>query len=297
MATYNGARFVQEQLDSIAAQIGVDWQLVVSDDGSTDETAAIVAAFSRAHPGRVRWVEGPRQGPCANFRHLINHIPANADLVAFSDQDDVWTPLKLERAVHALSQEPSGKCALYCSRTIVVNDDLTHKSLSRKLRVNPSFSNAIIQNIAGGNTMVINRHAVKLMKAVNSEAGEIVIHDWWIYQIITGVGGAVFFDHEPCVMYRQHGNNVIGHRSGFYEAIQRIISADLKKWNKTNVAALTASSHRFTTSNKKTLDAFNRAISSQTVFRRLHALWQSGVHRQSMHSNIALWIDALMNRL
>lgn len=300
MATYNGARYVQEQLDSFAAQIGVDWRLIVSDDGSTDETAAIVAAFSRANPGRVRWVEGPRQGACANFRHLIAHIPADADFVAFSDQDDVWMPLKLGRAIHHLSQATSDQRALYCSRTQIVNGDLIPQGLSRALRKKPSFSNAIVQNIAGGNTMVLNRAAIALIKSANAEAGEIVIHDWWVYQIVTGGDGLIIFDREPCLMYRQHSNNMIGDNSGFFAAMRRImmiLSGELARWNRLNVVALAASSHRFTISNQKTLAAFTRAVNAPTLLRRLHALWQSGAYRQSIQSNVALWLAALINRL
>lgn len=300
MAVYNGTRFLQGQLDSFAAQEGVDWRLIASDDGSTDDSAAIVARFAAAHPGRVEWVDGPHAGAEANFRSLLDRTPDSADYAAFSDQDDVWLPGKLSRAVAALERVAPGQPALYCSRTRVVDDDLRPRGLTRRLRRRPSFRNALVQNIAGGNTMVMNRAAVVLLKAAHAEAGPVAIHDWWVYQMITGVDGPVIFDDEPGLLYRQHDQNEIGANAGFRAAWGRakmLAQGRFARWNRMNAAALMASAHRLTLPNRKALIAFDKALRAPRLRDRLGALWASGAYRQSRQSNIALWIAALTGKL
>ena len=124
MATCNGAAHLAEQLESLAAQKLPPGLLVVSDDGSTDATRAILAGFAAAHPAlTVRLGEGPRKGSALNFLSLILGLDADAvDLVAISDQDDVWLPAKLGRAAAALAGVAPGRPAR-CGGTSLVGDE------------------------------------------------------------------------------------------------------------------------------------------------------------------------------
>ncbi|MDS9469137.1 glycosyltransferase family 2 protein [Paracoccus sp. MBLB3053] len=300
MAVYNGQRFLQEQLDSFVAQDGVDWSLTASDDGSTDGSADIIAAFAALHPGRVEQVQGPRNGVAENFRHLLSFVPTSADFAAFSDQDDVWLPGKLSRAVSMLEKVTDGRPALYCSRTRIVSCDLGQRGLSRDISRPPSFRNALVQNIASGNTIVLNRAAVDLLQAAHAEAGPVPIHDWWAYQIIAGAGGEIVFDREPALLYRQHGENSIGANAGLRslrERVQMTMRGRFASWHRMNTAALSASSHRMTEANRQILTDFQNALNTPSTLRRLKALRQSGAYRQTWTSNAALWVAAIINRL
>ena len=122
LGTFNGAQYLEEQLESFKDQSHVDWVLWTSDDGSTDGTVSIVKEFaSRIGSNRVKQFEGPRKGFAANFLHLVCNPNLKADAYAYSDQDDVWMKNKLERAAAFLSAVPANKPALYCSRTLYVD--------------------------------------------------------------------------------------------------------------------------------------------------------------------------------
>src|SRR5438309_1268928 len=105
MATHNGSKHIQEQLDSFVSQTHSNWELIVSDDGSTDETRAIVDEFAQTISQKVLTVEGPRQGFWKNFLSLVDRTEeAHGDFFAYSDQDDIWLPDKLERATRWLGK-------------------------------------------------------------------------------------------------------------------------------------------------------------------------------------------------
>lgn len=296
MALCNGARFLREQLDSIAAQEGVGWRLLAADDGSIDATRAILAAFAADHPGRgIALIEGRRRGPAANFLHLIRAADPDSPFTAFADQDDVWLPGKLARAVAALADVPAGLPALHCGRTVICDARLRPLGLSPPVRLPPSFRNALVQNIAGGNTMVLNRAALRLAQAAAGEAGAVVMHDWWLYQLVSGAGGLVLHDPRPMVLYRQHGGNVIGSNASLAARLRRIrlvAAGVLREWNETNIAALGASAHRLTPENRALLAAFAKAKRAP-LRTRLAGLARLGLYRQSRGGRIGYWAAAV----
>jgi len=210
IATYNGGPFLGEQLCSLEAQSEADWILVARDDLSTDATSIILDQFAaRSRPRRlVRLVSGPaRLGALGNFLTLLKHAPP-AHSYAFCDQDDVWLPEKLSRAVHALASEPEDLPVLYCARQQIVDGALRELCLSPDLNRRPSLQNALVQNIATGCTIVMNEAARRAVLAAQPPSG--TLHDWWSYLVVTAVGGHVVFDPHPVILYRQHGANAVG---------------------------------------------------------------------------------------
>ncbi len=198
MGMYNGAAHLQDQLDSYIAQSHRNWSLIISDDGSTDESPRIARAFARAHPDRAIEIRpGPRRGFARNFLSLLQAAPGDVPFVALSDQDDVWFPARLERAVKALHVMDPATPALYCGATLVCDETLAPLGVSATLRRDPDFRNALVQSIGGGNTMVLNHAATALAAAAAAEASDPVSHDWWLYQIVTGCGGVVLHDPDP----------------------------------------------------------------------------------------------------
>lgn len=301
LATYNGAAALRAQLDSYLEQSQPPALILISDDGSSDDTRAIVAAFAAAHPElRIELHDGPRMGAAQNFLSLLRHCPDWIDIAALSDQDDVWLPEKLRRGARALTEAAApDRCLLYCGRSWECDENLGNRRLSRGLKRPATFRHALVQNLAGGNTMMLNRPALDLLRDASHEARKLVVHDWWIYQIITGTGGRVIFDDAPLLFYRQHGGNLIGANRGLqakHKRLKMLVSGRFRRWNTVNISALNASAYRLTAENRQILRVFSEER-NRSVFRRLRMVWQTGLYRQGMQGSLSLYLAALLRRI
>jgi glycosyltransferase involved in cell wall biosynthesis len=300
LCTYNGGRYLAEQLASIHGQSHPDWQVWASDDASTDDTRSLLARTRAAwRDDRLTVLAGPAQGFIANFLSLACNPDIRAPYFAYADQDDIWEADKFARALAWLCAVPADVPALYCGRTRLIEEDGTEAGLSPLfVRRPPSFRNALVQSIAGGNTMVFNAAA----RALLMEAGPAVrpiSHDWWTYQLVTGCGGRVFYDTTPSVRYRKHGRQVFGSNVGLIPRLQRAVLAmggRFKTWTETNTTALRTMRHRFTPENQRIFDLLCAARRG-SLARRLVALKQSGIHRQGLVDNVGLYTTVVLKRL
>ena len=222
LATRNGAAFLQEQLDSYRTQTYQNWELVVSDDGSTDDTIKIIEEFAKQVPQRVVVRRGPQIGFWQNFVSLVRSDDIDGDLFAYSDQDDVWFPEKLAKAVSWFEARPTDQPAVYFTRTELMEESGAPIGFSPLFVRAPTFQNALVQNIGGGNTMVFNRAARLALRATPADVA-LVSHDWWTYQVVTGIGGTAHYDPWPSLRYRQHGLNLVGANKGLWARLVRII--------------------------------------------------------------------------
>jgi glycosyltransferase involved in cell wall biosynthesis len=299
LCTYNGARFLPAQLDSLAAQTFADWQLFVSDDGSSDDTLAIVSQYKDrlgAAPVQVR--KGPCQGFVKNFLSLACDPALAFDFYAYCDQDDVWQPEKLARAVERLSSGPPHVPAMYCSRTMLIDDQDRTLGYSRAYRRQPSFHNALVQSLASGNTIVLNEAARRLLMACGSDA-KIPSHDWWSYLLVSGAGGTVYYDQEPQVRYRMHGQNVIGTNTGLRNRIRRLYMLSrgrFVRWTEMHVAALEPFRPHMTPDNRALYDLF-RASRQRGFFGRQIGFLKSGVYRQTFLDNLGLIVAVVVRKI
>ena len=297
LATLNGEAFLDEQLASLAAQDVLHLDVVASDDGSTDGTLSILRDWqARWTKGMFTIVNGPGQNFAENFRALMCLPDDRVDYVAFSDQDDVWDSDKLSTAILALEGEAGP--ALYGGRTRLVDARLQPLGLSPLFSRPPHFRNAIVQSLAGGNTMVLNRAGFVLVSASARRTG-FVSHDWWCYLIVSGAGGRVHYDPVPRIAYRQHGNNTIGDNSGLRARIHRmrlLLDGQFKRWNDANLAALDACADMLTEDTHTTLERF-RSIRSVSRVGGLRILRSSGIYRQLFASRLTLAIAALMRKV
>lgn len=299
MCTYQGERFLREQLESIKAQTVGDWILHVSDDGSTDSTLAILDEYRREWGEKRMTVRrGPERGFRANFLSLACEPSIEADYFAFADQDDVWDADKLEVALRWLESMPAGTPALYCGRTRLIDEagrPIGYSPLFPKPFV---FENAIAQSGGGGNTMVFNAAA----RALLIEAGADVVvqtHDWWAYILVSGCGGAVHYDRTPKVGYRQHGRNIVGSNAswaGRLRRLHRILLGQFRTMNDRNIAALARVHHRLSPRGRAVLDEFARAR-ERSLIPRLLGIRRSGIYCQTPISNLALMSAALFKKL
>lgn len=299
LCTYHGQHYLVEQLDSLAMQTYQNWVVWASDDGSRDATRAILERYSRQW-GRARLSvdTGPAQGFAFNFLSLTCKSDIRADYYAYSDQDDIWEADKLQRAIDCLRQVPAGVPALYCSRTRLVDANNQEIGLSPLFSQPPSFANALMQNIGGGNTMVFNDAARQLLCEAGPEV-DVSLHDWWAYLLISGCGGRVVYDAYPSLRYRQHGGNVVGMNAGWRARANRVRmlwSGWFRRLSDRNVEALQSVRGRLTPENRMVFDRFSSARNRWLV-PRLIGLKQSGIYRQTWLGNLGLVAAAIFKKI
>lgn len=299
LCTYHGQHYISEQLDSFAAQTHANWEVWASDDGSEDDTLATLEAYQQKWaPGRLSIIRGPARGFAANFLSLTCTTGICADYYAYSDQDDIWEVDKLERAVRWLETIPADIPALYCSRTRLVDPDNNEIGLSPLFLKPPSFANALMQNIGGGNTMVFN-HAARALLCEAGKSAPVNTHDWWTYMVITGCGGQVFYDLYPTLRYRQHDGNLVGMNSSWgarFKRIHMLSKGNFRNWNENNIKALRALSYRLTPENRAILECFAKAR-EMSLIPRLIYLKRCGIYRQTLLGNLGLIAAAIFNKI
>lgn len=220
MSTYNGEEYIREQLDSILAQNYPDVDILIRDDGSTDDTFVILKEYEEMH-NNITAYQGKNIGVNKSFFELLRK--SNADYIGFCDQDDYWLPEKIERAVEQLEQM-SGP-ALYCSAKTLVNANLEPLESQQDARLIPGFGNAVIESICSGCTTLMNRELVNIIKERLPE--DVIHHDWWCYMVATYLG-SMYYDKNSYIYYRQHGRNEVGASGSAWDMI-KAKARDLKK--------------------------------------------------------------------
>lgn len=212
LSAYNGEHYIEEQIRSILEQSWSEVTVLIRDDGSRDGTVHIVKRMIGEHPERIGLIEGDNLGVVGSFFELLKQAAPDADFYCFCDQDDVWLPHKVESAVNRLkSSTNSEKPAMVFTSTQLTDGDLNPMGVwPQPPRREPSFYNALYENVAIGATITINKPSYELFashKKPNST--RILMHDWWFYLLVSAFG-QVIYEHEPSMLYRQHGHNVVG---------------------------------------------------------------------------------------
>ena len=216
MATYNGGRYLQEQIDSLLAQTYHGWHLYVHDDGSRDDTVSIINSYVKQYPDQITLLDYPPQGgPCHNFLSLLDRV--EAPYYMFCDQDDVWMTEKIALSLKELQrceQEHPSKGIVAYTDLHVVDEQLSliHPSMWQYAGICPdcltTFTDAGGHNaLATGCTMLFNQKA-KLCCTYNAQ--KATMHDLWICLCVLKQGGVLHAVSKPLVSYRQHGDNFYG---------------------------------------------------------------------------------------
>ena len=307
LATLNGATFLPAQLESYCTQTHRNWSLEAADDGSSDATLEILNDFAaRMRPDHeVRLHDGPRQGATASFLSLARKVALRQPgaYLAFSDQDDVWLPHKLRRAAVWMSERGADRGAplVYASRTTLADAQLGQIGPSHLHRRGPAFANSLVQNILGGNTIVLSPAAAQILalSIPAALAAGVPYHDWWIYQILSGAGATIWNDAEPGLLYRQHSRNLLGHHGPVRGRIKRLgalLRRDYGHWIDGNLAALAANEALLTPENVALMRDFASAR-RQGGKHLVSALRELGVHRQTATGDRMLRLLARSGRL
>jgi glycosyltransferase involved in cell wall biosynthesis len=299
LCTHNGEKFLSEQLESICNQTHSNWQIWASDDGSNDKTLDILLSFQTLHgKERLAIVSGPKKSFVRNFLSLTCHKDIQADYYAFSDQDDIWEPDKLGRALCWLESISNTSPSLYCSRTRLVDAAGSEIGFSPLFVKPPSFANALLQNIAGGNTMVFNNAARGLLMQGGKEVS-VVAHDWWTYLVITGCGGHIHFDHYASVRYRQHGGNLIGSNAQWSSRLVRVrglVNGQVRAWTERNLKALRSLESHLKNENRLLLEDFIQAREAN-IIARFMLFKRTGVYKQTLLGNLGLIFAILCKKI
>ena len=222
MSAYNGQRYIREQIESLLQQDYPETEILIRDDGSSDQTAAILREYETEHENIRVFIE-ENAGVTASFFELLKK--SDADYIAFCDQDDVWLPEKVTKAVEQL-QKIEGP-ALYCSNKILVDSELNVIAENRHRKMKPGFRNAVVECICTGCTSMMNRELADHIRRHIPE--HAILHDWWCYLAACYLG-MVIFDDNAYIWYRQHGGNVVGASSTALGTIQA--KAEYVKKNK-----------------------------------------------------------------
>ena len=292
MGLHDAGPSLSAQLESFLDQSWRRWDLHVGDDGGTVRDLAKLETFREraGHLGHMVCVSpGPRRGFAANYMTMLRHLPPETGFVALSDQDDIWLPSKLERAVRAL-EKVTGP-GLYCGARVIWNPDSDLRRTSRALARAPSFRNALVENIACGNTIVLNTAALDLIRRSPPEADAVPFHDWWIYLLISGAGGQVIHDPAPQVLYRQHPGNALGAGEAgrnWMRARTEMIAGIYRARIECNLAALVAARGLLSSDHQWLLDRFIAARLAPWPLR-LRLLASLGLYRQDRLSQLGLW--------
>lgn len=206
MSTYNGSRYLAEQLESILSQKGVEVELFIRDDGSQDDTHEVLKQFC------CDFIAGENLGYVSSFMWLLKNAP-DADYYALCDQDDVWDDDKLRIAVSMLDSIDCNGPKLYTGNARLVDADLKFIVNENK---NPkvSLGSSMAKNFATGCTVVINRDLLNIIKM--HDVGYVSSHDTYLCRVCLAVGGTVVFDDIPHINYRQHSNNTVGSKNSVF---------------------------------------------------------------------------------
>lgn len=206
MATYNGEKYLKEQINSILEQKNVYVDILVRDDGSTDSTISILNQYKAK--GKLEWYTGEHLNVANGFFDLmLKAKKIESDYIAFSDQDDVWDLDKLAIAIENLNRLDQSIPNLYYCGQKLVDEKLTPIAIHELNRQRTLKTRFIMSDFAGC-TGVFNR---ALLDVVTSyKPTYMLMHDTWVLKVCIAIGGNVIVDSCPHMLYRQHGGNTVG---------------------------------------------------------------------------------------
>lgn len=298
LATYNGEKYLKEQLASIKNQDYTNWTLHITDDGSTDKTLDIIAEFSSSVVQSVKVYKGPKRGFAQNFLNLVRNFNISASYFAFCDQDDVWKQDKISYALNCVRSEEEDRATVFFSRTELINEVNEFIGFSPLFSRKPSLNNALIQSIGGGNTMLFNTKTRELLAKIPLEM-KVISHDWITYQIVAACGGLVIYSEKPSILYRQHENNIIGSNKGLGNLLLRfkiMLSGSMSEWNEANLKVLELYHSNLTERSKYLIGDFKK-IRGSSLPKRLYYAFRAKLYRQTLLGEAGLYLAIFLNKL
>jgi len=304
LATYNGARYLQQQLESLAQQTSLPTELLVGDDGSQDETRSVVDTFTKTCPFAVRWIQPSKErlGACANFARLLEY--ASGDYLMFCDQDDIWLPDKTSMVLKEMQrlEEQYGRdipCLVHTDLKVITESGAEiASSFWRYQRIMPQLANrlqvVLVQNLVTGCTMMLNRSAVRMVVPMPFHGP--LMHDWWCTLAVVAFGGQVSGLAYPRVCYRQHGGNVVGAQSWWQRILDRLFVVSGRNIRDELLATQQQAAIFFeqfggilTPQNKNVIRDYAR-LSDLGFFAKRSTLLRHGIHKSGWYRTLGLYL-------
>lgn len=218
MSTYNGERYIDEQIISILNQTFKNWDLYIRDDGSTDNTIEIIRKYQfRYNNIHVIQDSVAHRGVIGSFLYLLANV--DSDIFMFCDQDDVWLPDKIQICLDAIMKTPKDAPTLVTTDLIIVDNDLN--VINQSMWAVTHITNIVnrpkylqVATMYTGCTIMFNNAVKKLM--MNEQIPDNVLHDQFACLTTYKHSGKIIPITTPTILYRQHGNNVVGIKSSHY---------------------------------------------------------------------------------
>lgn len=312
MATFNGERFLSEQIRSIQAQTVKDWTLLVRDDGSTDMTQVLLRGFA-ATDDRIEIVSEPagNLGAVGNFAVLAGLArDRGVERLFFSDQDDVWFPDKVAHTLDALddAEHQRGRdtpVLVYSDLQLIDSEGrVTQPSFMRFQRIRHEerapLATLLVQNFVTGCAMAVNGALLRLAVPMPRT---VLMHDWWFAQFAAAAGTLAFIS-TPTVSYRRHESNTVTVR-GFWNTLNPLNANWLEVWRSgarhhvkavgQAAALLERLRERRAGSEEacRTLEAFVALHRGRSALARLRDARRLGLRSQTIPRTIALYLRVL----
>lgn len=285
LATYNGEKYIRQQLDSILNQTYKDFKILIRDDGSTDKTKDIIGEYQVNFPDKIKIIKDDLKcgSSASNFMRLMEE--SNADYVMFSDQDDFWLPFKIEKSLENIKyiEEKIGsdKPILAYGNYVITDSNL--RELEHNDKKNQIYkhyndlNHLLVQNYVTGCLMIINR---ALCQKAGKFDTKILMHDHWL-ALVGSIYGEVYHFNIDVMYYRQHSNNVVGavNVKSFKYRISKFFDKKTKKslFSYKNQAELLLNRYNDIPNDKrKVLCTFVELFSKKSKFRKIYILKKYG---------------------
>ena len=296
LCTKNGEKFLQEQLDSLEAQTH-HFDLYINDDGSNDQTYKIIKNFQKRSKYQIHYTRNIYNSAPMNFLKTLKKIERRYDLYFFCDQDDIWEKNKIEISKMELASLDQKIPSLFCTSTLIINQMSDVIDSSKIFEKEPCFSNALVQSIAGGNTMCFNHQTRNLLdKIINLDS--VVSHDWIAYMLVSALGGKVIYSSDSLVKYRKHKKNLIGPNKSIkemYSRIYQLFQGRMREWTKKNLLIL--NEFKLPNKSQEILNQFENKAHNGNFFERVNFIVNSNVFRQTYLSNVALHFAIFLKKI
>lgn len=214
MATYNGEKYLKMQIDSILQQTYSNFQLIISDDCSTDNTIKILNEYEKKDSRIKVYYQNKNLGCVKNFEFLLGKV--ENEIYALSDQDDIWLPEKLEKSLQNMKINNSD---LVFGDLILIDekgDNISNsfwkvKGFKNKIKKDGNYKGLLLNNYVTGCTILSKKIFLKDILPLPKGA-KYLIHDYWI-SIVISLKGKISYTEEPLILYRQHSSNQVGYRT------------------------------------------------------------------------------------
>lgn len=301
LSTYNGEKYIIDQLNSINGQVDLSVYCLIRDDGSKDNTFELIREFCNNHPNFTCY-KGENVGVVRSFNDLLQRSEVDGyEYFAFADQDDVWMPNKLAAALQKLYEVMeihkgglSDAPALYFGNLLAVNSQLAPRNLVYIKRPDTGIHATVVAGVAYGCTEVFNKTAVDMYrKGINSH---IKYHDYWMFLICSLLGNVVY-DDQPFIMYRQHEHNVVGfNKSSSVEGIKNLSKTDNGRGKQELMIRDFLQVYGESISDEKKAPMIVYLKSRNSILSRFKLLFDPRYHSLTFQRTMGFKIRVLLNR-